>query len=121
MDTSGPSIVTGLGISRTKCRAKGIHMNEDTLAGEGRNLGGKVKEAVGKATGDQVTQNQGVADQVAGNLQQSYGAAKDAIVQGAGPLADKAKAFAKERPWATAALVGTIALAVFNTLRGKRP
>ena len=96
-------------------------MNEDTLAGEGRNLGGKVKEVVGKATGDQVTQNQGVADQVAGNLQQSYGAAKDAIVQGAGPLADKAKAFAKERPWATAALVGTIALAVFNTLRGKRP
>ena len=96
-------------------------MNEDTLAGEGRNLGGKVKEAVGKATGDQATQNQGVADQVAGNLQQSYGAAKDAIVQGAGPLADKAKAFAKERPWATAALVGTIALAVFNTLRGKRP
>jgi len=96
-------------------------MNEDTLAGEGRNLGGKVKEVVGKATGDQTTQAQGVADQVAGNLQQSYGAAKDAIAQGAGPLADKAKTFAKERPWATAALVGTIALAVFNTLRGKRP
>lgn len=37
-----------------------------------------------------------------------------------GPLADKAKAFAKARPYATAALVGTIALAVFNTLRGRR-
>jgi len=36
------------------------------------------------------------------------------------PLADKAKAFAKARPYATAALVGTVALALFNTLRGKR-
>ncbi|MFA6116502.1 MAG: CsbD family protein [Sphingomonas sp.] len=95
-------------------------MNEDTLEGEGRNLAGQVKEAVGKATGDQATQNQGVADQISGNLQQSYGAAKDAVTQGIGPLADKAKAFAKERPWATAALVGTLALAVINTLRGKK-
>jgi uncharacterized protein YjbJ (UPF0337 family) len=95
-------------------------MNEDTLEGEGRNLAGQVKEAVGKATGDPATQNQGVADQVAGNLQQSYGAARDAVTQGVGPLADKAKAFAKERPWATAALVGTLALAVINTLRGKK-
>ena len=37
------------------------------------------------------------------------------------PLTDKATAFAKARPWATAALVGTVALAVINTLRGKRP
>jgi uncharacterized protein YjbJ (UPF0337 family) len=95
-------------------------MNEDTLEGEGRNLAGQVKETIGKATGDAATENQGVADQVVGNLQQSYGAARDAVVQGAGPLADKAKAFAKERPWATAALVGTLALAVINTLRGKK-
>ncbi|WCM26477.1 CsbD family protein [Sphingomonas sp. QA11] len=95
-------------------------MNEDTLKGEGRNLGGKVTEAVGKVTGDQATEAQGVADQISGNLQQSYGAAKDAVAQGVGPLADKARTFAKERPWATAALVGTLALAVINTLRGKK-
>lgn len=32
----------------------------------------------------------------------------------------KAKAFAKERPWATAAAAGVIGLAILNTLRGKR-
>lgn len=35
-------------------------------------------------------------------------------------LADKAKSFAKARPWASAALVGVAALAVLNTLRGRR-
>ena len=49
---------------------------------------------------------------VSGGLAQ----ASDAIT----PIADKAKAFAKARPYATAALVGTVALALFNTLRGKR-
>ena len=54
-------------------------------------------------------------------------AATDAVGQGisavqqkVGPLADKATKFARERPYATAALVGTIALAVFNSLRGRR-
>ncbi|MBS0503256.1 MAG: hypothetical protein JSS55_05520 [Proteobacteria bacterium] len=32
----------------------------------------------------------------------------------------KAKAFAKERPWATAAAAGVIGLAILNTLRGRR-
>ena len=32
----------------------------------------------------------------------------------------KAKAFAKQRPWATAAAAGVIGLALLNTLRGKR-
>ncbi len=41
--------------------------------------------------------------------------AKDAI----GPLAEKAKAFAKERPYATATLAGVIGLALLNTLRGR--
>jgi hypothetical protein len=37
----------------------------------------------------------------------------------AGPLADKAKGFAKARPAATAALFGVVGLALFNTLRGR--
>lgn len=40
--------------------------------------------------------------------------------EAAAPLVENARAFAKARPWATAALVGTIALAVVNTLRGKK-
>ncbi|MBB5713546.1 hypothetical protein [Sphingomonas aerophila] len=38
----------------------------------------------------------------------------------AGPLADKAKGFAKQRPAATATLVGVVGLAILNTLRGRR-
>ena len=41
-------------------------------------------------------------------------------IDAAGPLAEKAAAFARRRPYATAALIGTIGLALFNTLRGKR-
>lgn len=95
-------------------------MNEDTLTGQGREVGGAIKETIGNATGDQEIRNEGIADQVRGNVQQSYGAARDAVANGVGPLADKAKRFARERPWATAALVGTVALALFNSLRGKR-
>ena len=52
---------------------------------------------------------------VAANVQKQVGAAKDAI----GPLTDKAKGFAKARPFATAAALGVVGLAVLNTLRGK--
>lgn len=38
---------------------------------------------------------------------------------GDAPITDKAKGFAKERPWATAALAGVAALAVGNLLRGR--
>jgi len=39
---------------------------------------------------------------------------------GDGPIIDKAKSFAKDRPWATATLVGVTAIALLNTLRGAR-
>lgn len=35
------------------------------------------------------------------------------------PLTDKVRGFAKERPWASAALAGVAALAVGNLLRGR--
>lgn len=38
----------------------------------------------------------------------------------AGPLVDKARGFAKARPWTAAALAGVVGLAVLNTLRGRR-
>lgn len=34
-------------------------------------------------------------------------------------MANKATRFAKERPWATAALAGVVGMALLNTLRGK--
>ena len=39
---------------------------------------------------------------------------------GDAPLTEKAKGFAKARPWTSAAFVGVAALAVLNTLRGRR-
>ena len=39
---------------------------------------------------------------------------------GDAPLRDKAKSFAKARPWASAAFVGIAAIALLNTLRGRR-
>lgn len=36
------------------------------------------------------------------------------------PLVDKAKGFAKARPFASAALAGVLGIALINTLRGKK-
>jgi hypothetical protein len=38
---------------------------------------------------------------------------------GDAPLTEKAKAFAKERPWTSAALVGIAAIATLTSLRGR--
>lgn len=40
---------------------------------------------------------------------------------GDAPIAEKAKSFAKARPWTSAAFVGIAALAVLNGVRGVRP
>ena len=90
-------------------------MSTDTVAGEGRDLAGKVEEGIGNATGDTELQATGIADQLGGKLQKTFGETKDKVA----PLVDQAKQFAKDRPWATAALLGTIGLALINTLRGK--
>lgn len=61
--------------------------------------------------------NKSVVDQASTQLNQGVAAARDA----AGPLVEKARTFVKERPWTAAALIGSIGLAVINSLRGKRP
>ena len=39
---------------------------------------------------------------------------------GDAPLTEKARNFAKARPWTSAAFVGVAAIALLNTLRGRR-
>lgn len=95
-------------------------MNEDMLAGEGRDLVGKVKETAGDVTGDRSLQGEGLVDQLSGKVQKVVGAAKDAIATDDEPLLDKVRRFARERPFASAPLAGVIGLALLNTLRGKR-
>lgn len=95
-------------------------MNIDELKGTGNDVKGQVKEALGNATGDHDTKASGIADQVTGSVQKTVGAAKEAVTDNVAPLAGQAKGFAKQRPFATAALVGVVGLALINTLRGKK-
>jgi uncharacterized protein YjbJ (UPF0337 family) len=91
-------------------------MNNDTLEGQTRDIGGRVKETTGTLTGDEQMRTEGVADQVSGNAQKAVGSARDAVA----PIINQAKDFARSRPMATAALVGVLGVALLNTLRGKR-
>lgn len=79
-------------------------MNSDTLEGQATNVGGQIKEVAGKAIGDEQLQGSGIADQWTGIAQNAVGKARD---------------FARDRPFAAAALAGVVGLAVLNTLRGK--
>ena len=81
--------------------------------------GGKLEEDVDKATRAPQLQGDGIADQPGDQLQKTVGAAGKAIGGGVGPLTQRAKQFARERPFVTAALLGVLSLALINTLRGK--
>jgi hypothetical protein len=42
------------------------------------------------------------------------------ITEAAAPYVERARGFAKERPWAVAALAGVLGIATLNTLRGRK-
>ena len=94
-------------------------MNTDILQGAGTDLGGKIKENVGGAIGDRNLQSEGVADQLGGTVQKTYGDAKNAVEEGIRPVIDYVRQFSKERPFTAAAVAGVLGIAVINTLRGK--
>jgi uncharacterized protein YjbJ (UPF0337 family) len=54
-------------------------MNEDRVKGSLEQAKGKVKEAVGKTTGDEKLKRSGQADQAAGKVQNTVGGIKDAV------------------------------------------
>jgi len=58
-------------------------MNSDTAEGSLRDIGGKVKEAVGDIAGDSKTTLEGKADQAIGAGQKAYGTAREAVSEGA--------------------------------------
>ena len=92
-------------------------MNGDTIRGEINSTLGEAKEGLGKATGDTTMQAGGVVDQVKGAIQKTLGARDES---GQPEIVGKARQFAKDRPWATAALAGVVGMAILNTLRGRR-
>jgi uncharacterized protein YjbJ (UPF0337 family) len=77
-------------------------MDENRLEGTARNLGGKVEEGVGHATGDVKTQGKGLADQVAGAAQDVYGRAADATRTGAGNVDQWLRNAIETQPYASA-------------------
>ncbi|WP_066775822.1 CsbD family protein [Sphingomonas sp. CCH5-D11] len=87
----------------------------DALTGDINTVTGKVKETAGAATNDRSMQAGGMFDQLKGSVQKAMAPGVDGQPQVVG----QAKAFARERPWATAALVGVLGLATLGTLRGK--
>ena len=54
-------------------------MDRDRADGIGKQVGGWIKEAVGKMTGDTKTQVQGKAEQTEGKVQNTMGGAKDKV------------------------------------------
>ena len=53
--------------------------DHDRIEGAAKNIGGKIKEGVGKVTGDTKMQAEGKADQVEGKVQNAVGGVKDSL------------------------------------------
>ena len=53
--------------------------DHDRIEGAAKNIGGKVKEAAGKVTGDTKLQAEGKADQVEGKVQNAVGGVTDSL------------------------------------------
>jgi uncharacterized protein YjbJ (UPF0337 family) len=53
-------------------------MNQDRIAGQWKQLAGKIKEKWGSLTDDDMTQTEGSSEYLVGKIQERYGIAKDA-------------------------------------------
>jgi uncharacterized protein YjbJ (UPF0337 family) len=54
-----------------------VRMNKDQMAGNWKQLKGKVKEKWGKLTDDEIDQLEGNSEQLAGTIQKRYGLARE--------------------------------------------
>jgi uncharacterized protein YjbJ (UPF0337 family) len=77
-------------------------MDEDRLYGTARNVGGKVEEGMGRATGNVKAQIQGKLDQAAGTAQDLYGQTADAARDTAATLDKWLRKTIETQPYATA-------------------
>jgi uncharacterized protein YjbJ (UPF0337 family) len=71
-------------------------MDEDRIIGAAKNGFGKVKAAVGSATGDAQTEAEGKVAETEGFVQNTFGQAKDAVRDIAQGAADKSKTLYQE-------------------------
>lgn len=54
-------------------------MDKDRVIGSAKVVGGKIKEAVGKAVGDAKLESEGKADKIEGKIQNAVGSLKDTL------------------------------------------
>jgi uncharacterized protein YjbJ (UPF0337 family) len=54
-------------------------VDKDRTEGSAKNIAGKLKEGVGKLTGDSKTEAEGKTDQVEGKVQNTVGGIKDTL------------------------------------------
>jgi uncharacterized protein YjbJ (UPF0337 family) len=94
-------------------------MNDDRLAGSVRNIGGKVQEGMGRATGDVKTEAKGLMNQAAGAAEDAYGQAVDIAKDSAQKVRDVAleghdylKNFMEENPHTTTAIALAIGILI---------
>jgi uncharacterized protein YjbJ (UPF0337 family) len=90
-------------------------MTDDRMAGTAKDLGGKLQEEYGSATGDLAQEAKGKMRQVEGAAQDLYGQTKDALTDAAQVAQDRAieardvvRDIVEERPYT----VALVALAV---------
>ena len=66
-------------------------MNKDRVEGKFDQAKGKVKQEIGKATGDQRMHDEGVADEASGEVQEGFGKVKDKVGGAVKDLGDRIK------------------------------
>jgi uncharacterized protein YjbJ (UPF0337 family) len=77
-------------------------MDENRLEGNVRNVGGKVQEGVGWATGDAKSKVEGAMNQAAGTAQDLYGQSADAARQTASTFDAWLRSRIETQPYTTA-------------------
>ena len=66
-------------------------LNDDELRGKADQIKGRVKDAVGKATGDERLRDEGAADEVAGKVQETFGKARRKVGETIEDIGDEIK------------------------------
>lgn len=66
-------------------------LNDDELRGKADQIKGRVKDAVGKATGDERLRDEGAADEASGKVQETFGKARRKVGEAIEDIGDEIK------------------------------
>jgi uncharacterized protein YjbJ (UPF0337 family) len=81
ISTPGPEYATGNDSIEDAARSASRWGSKSRISGTGTNLAGKLKDGVGRITGNQDLADQGVVDQVAGSVKDAAGSLAQAAGQ----------------------------------------